>query len=362
MMMMTTMMKKMTMSTMNIKTYEHDKHDDEDGDVIEVQLPAEPEKPMHPVGSFVWSQKTGKTHRLLRLFFFSSWLVQAKDDCSSGSFNSLIHVQENETVSHNSSNDVGVLEQLKIHWNLSWVSDWAVSKQHCWACCEGGVNIDWSIALKGSPWHRSISYKQTGIHVQIWCSSSIWVNCIIIHQSNNHRKSGHLGYWPKLHCLFFFVTSRWFIQHGIHHLGIWDVQKNTRKKHTTSIGWELTSSKWSYDPYKWPYRWVTGFCFTPISGVMVSCYTTGEPLRPTNAPCDSLQQVPVAIDSRAAESVRNSQSGWWKHHRALGGKGGVLPSWELTCCISPKRQFWRWFSIFFWIIQCFWDQHNANVW
>lgn len=55
-MMMTTMMKKMTMSTMNIKTYEHDKHDDEDGDVIEVQLPAEPEKPMHPVGSFVWSQ------------------------------------------------------------------------------------------------------------------------------------------------------------------------------------------------------------------------------------------------------------------------------------------------------------------
>ena len=27
-------------------------------------------------------------------------------------------------------------------------------------------------------------------------------------------------------------------------------------------------SKWSYNPYKWPYKWLTFFLFTPISGVM----------------------------------------------------------------------------------------------
>lgn len=126
--------------------------------------------------------------------------------------------------------------------------------------------------------------------MQIWCSSSIWLNYIIIHQSNNYRKSGHFGYWPKLHCLFFFVTSQWFIQHGIHHLGIWDVQKNKGKKHPISIRWELTTSKWSYlSPYKWPqkdgFHWVFSPLKKPRSGVMGSSYTLlttgdGVPSRP----------------------------------------------------------------------------------
>ena len=31
--------------------------------------------------------------------------------------------------------------------------------------------------------------------------------------------------------------------------------KNTLPKHTR---WAPTTSKWSYNPFKWPYKWVTG--------------------------------------------------------------------------------------------------------
>ena len=44
----------------------------------------------------------------------------------------------------------------------------------------------------------------------------------------------------------------------------------------SSAGWAPTSYKWSYNPYKLPYKWVNGL-ITPISGVITSFITGRGP-------------------------------------------------------------------------------------
>ena len=43
-----------------------------------------------------------------------------------------------------------------------------------------------------------------------------------------------------------------------------------------ATGWAPTSYKWSYNPYKLPYKWVNGL-ITPISGVITSFITGRGP-------------------------------------------------------------------------------------
>ncbi len=59
---------------------------------------------------------------------------------------------------------------------------------------------------------------------------------------------------------------------------------NLKGKGETTTRWAPTSYKWSCNPYKWPYKWVTGV-ITPISEVITLLITGRGPtlyLQPTH--------------------------------------------------------------------------------
>ena len=83
----------------------------------------------------------------------------------------------------------------------------------------------------------------------------------------------HPETWGKP--LFQFPMGRWispgFSLHGIVQLADFCLlEKDLPKRICGNSGhctrWAPTSCKWGYNPYKWPYKWVTG-AITPINGL-----------------------------------------------------------------------------------------------